>query len=126
MFSISKGGRIKFILLGVLCLAGCYFGMMHRPQASGGTTAKAQPIPTASYLNARPNNSPKQAETMQDYEAPLSKKVEAIIEKAISEKWSNTQLCAVISMTRDPRLIAELWTRDPLGATGLMCFGHAS
>ena len=56
---------------------------------------------------------------MQDYEAPLSKKVEAIIEKAISEKWSNTQLCAVISMTRDPRLIAELWTRDPLGAQDL-------
>ncbi len=114
MSPITKSGRNKFILLGILCLAGGYFAMVHRPWASGGSTAKAQPSPMAPSPNARPINPPKQAETVQDYEPPLSKKVEAIIEKAISEKWPNMQLRALISMTRDPRLIAELWKRDPL------------
>lgn len=55
----------------------------------------------------------------EDYEPPLSQKTLDIINRAIREKWPSIQIRALIAMTRDPRLIAELWRREPVDVNDL-------
>lgn len=111
--------RHKFTIIGALCLIAAYCVISRRNPApsppAGSIPPTAQSAPAPSIAHA-----PEQGLDDQEDKVPeLSPKVKNIVRRAISERWPNNQLCALISMTRDPELIAELWMRDPLDAHDL-------
>ncbi len=54
-----------------------------------------------------------------EVKAKSASKSESAISQAISQKWPNVEVRALISMTRSPDLVAELWSRQPLDAQDL-------
>ena len=90
-----------------------YLAATHYNSVSNSTgsdkAAKVISLPDSSRGSVSSRGSKEHSKSPKD-----SKKVEDLVARAITEKWPNIQLRALISMTRDNRLIEELWARGPV------------
>ena len=106
--------RRWLVLIAVVIFCGSCFFAVH------SYTVQHQPQATVKSPETKVANRGAGTTSLPDTVNPSKpKKVASIVSRAITEKWPNLQIRALISMTRSPELIAELWSRQPLDAQDL-------